>query len=62
VGNLKAISDCFHSIALLAFGSALFLFGVFLLADEILKIYDTAQQHMTIFIALLVSLITTMIN
>jgi hypothetical protein len=45
-----------------AYGSALFLFGVFLLADEILKIYDTAQQHMIIFIALLASLLTTMIN
>jgi hypothetical protein len=40
-----------------AYGSALFLFAVFLLADEVLKIYDTAEQHTIIFIALLVSLL-----
>jgi hypothetical protein len=40
-----------------ALGAGLFLFAAFLLADEILKIYDTAQQHMIIFIAVLSSLV-----
>lgn len=40
-----------------AFGFGLLLFAAFLLADEILKIYDTAEQHMIIFMALLVTLI-----